>query len=231
MKSSSRDSRPSLPSMKNRMKRDIFISANASEWLKDLITSKGYGISAVTDSMGSAIGTHADLYFTRMGCDTGAPVFTGTKELVGSKYPEDCIYNAACTGKYFIHRLDITDPNLLHKAEEMGMIMVDVPQGYTKCSTLVVDEKSVITSDQGIRKKCGAAGIDVLGISPGHIELPGFRYGFIGGSSGRIENTIVFEGDITSHPDYRIISEFISSRGLDIAYNKDMPLTDIGSII
>ena len=212
------------------MKRDIFISEKASEWLKNKIIQMGYGVRAVSGAV-PRIGDHADLYHCRLGADTDAPVYSIDPVLVGSAYPEDCICNAACTGKYFIHRLDITDKDLLETADDLGMTMIDVPQGYTKCSVLVVDDDSIITSDRGIEKSCTKAGMDVLLIRPGNIVLDGFKYGFIGGASGRIEDMILFEGDITAHPDYETIYGFITSRGLDIEYNTDMTLTDIGSII
>lgn len=212
------------------MKRKLFISENASEWLKEKIIQMGYEAAPVSGAA-PFIGSHADLYHCRLGADTDAPVFSGDPARVGIGYPEDCIYNAACTGRWFIHRMDITDPELKKAAEELGMSFIDVPQGYTKCSTLVVDENSIVTSDRGIGKKCSAAGLEVLLISQGHIELPGFRYGFIGGASGRIESTIIFEGDLSAHPDHEAIVAFIRSKGLDIEYNKDMPLTDIGSIV
>ena len=199
--------------------------------MKNKIIYRGYGVCAVSGGADSFIASHADLYYCRLGADTDAPVFKGIPENVGSAYPKDCIYNAACTGKFFIHRLDITAPALLKAAEESGMRMIDVPQGYTKCSTLIVDEDSIVTSDRGIEKKCSAAGMDVLLVTPGHVELEGFRYGFIGGASGRIEDTILFEGDLSRHPDFEKIEEFIRLKGLACEYNKDMPLTDIGSII
>ena len=42
---------------------------------------------------------------------------------------------------------------------------------------------------------------------------------------------IVFNGDLSAHPDFNVISAFIESRGLSCVYFKDYPLTDIGSII
>lgn len=212
------------------MNRDIFISENASERLKSKIIQMRYGLVTVRGEI-PYIGSHADLYHCRLGAGSDAPVFSGDPALVGSGYPGDCIYNAACTGRYFIHRSDITDPKLKASAEKLGMIFIDVPQGYTKCSTLVVDENSIVTSDRGIEKKCSAAGLDVLLISQGHVALPGFRYGFIGGASGRIDDTILFEGDASAHPDFEAIKEFIGSKGLEISYDKEMPLTDIGSIV
>ena len=161
-----------------------------------------------------------------MGSDN--PVFFGEPSKIGSKYPANIIYNAACTGKFFLHNLKYTDPELLKSASEMELI--NVPQGYTKCNTLIVDEDSIITSDEGIAKSCSHK-MNVLLVSPGHIKLQGFSYGFIGGASGRIDNTIYFNGDLSSHPDHKKITDFIKARDLDIKYFSEYPLEDIGSII
>ena len=213
------------------MGREIFISEKASDWLKNKIISAGYQVRETKDSVGLAIGTHADLYHCRMGAGSDAPVFSGDPSGIGTEYPYDCVYNAACTGRFFIHKLDITDMRLLETAKAMDMILVDVPQGYTKCCTLIADEESIVTSDLGIAKACSKAGIDVLTIRPGHIALPGFKYGFIGGASGRVGDTIYFEGDLSAHPDHDMIVSFLDSKGLEAVYNKEMPLTDIGSIV
>ena len=73
--------------------------------------------------------------------------------------------------------------------------------------------------------------MSVLKIRPGQVLLPGYAYGFLGGTSGRIGDKIVFNGDLSAHPDFNVISAFIESRGLSCVYFKDYPLTDIGSII
>jgi len=124
--------------------------------------------------------------------------------------------------------------------------LVDVPQGYTRCCCLPVDDTSFITSDRGIEKALTAAGADVLLIEKGHIELPGFEYGFIGGCAGHVimppgdtsydynghmVPTILFNGDLSKHPNFESIIRFINERKIDIAYFEDYPLTDIGSIL
>ena len=122
---------------------------------------------------------------------------------------------------------------------------INVPQGYTKCNIAVVDDEHIITSDEGIAKALAAeadsvcvdsgktvsAKLNCLLISPKQIELPGFRYGFIGGCSGRVGNKIIFNGNLKAHSDFRRISAFIESCGLELVYFEDWPLTDIGSII
>ncbi len=146
-------------------------------------------------------------------------------------YPHDIAYNAACTGRYFIHNLKYTAPELIRAVRDTGMRMIDVKQGYSKCSTVIVDEQSVITYDRGIASACRDAGMDVLTVRPGHVLLPGYNTGFIGGASGRIGDTILFYGDLSAHPDFEAIAAFIRSRGLEPKWFEEWPLTDIGSII
>jgi hypothetical protein len=55
-------------------------------------------------------------------------------------------------------------------------------------------------------------------------------YGFIGGCCGKIEDEFVFYGDITEHPDFEKIYNFINDRNIKIKWF-DFPLEDIGSIL
>ena len=154
------------------------------------------------------------------------------KNNLGRDYPDDVSYNAACTGKHFIHNLAFTAPRLLDAAKTAGMTLIDVRQGYSKCSIVIVDETSLITYDEGIVKACSAyPELEVLKVSPGFVRLDGFDTGFIGGASGRIGNEIIFNGDLFRHPDFERIVEFIESRGLKCRWFSEYPLTDIGSIL
>jgi hypothetical protein len=227
------------------MKKAI-ISETANNQLIEYIHSLGLEIKRVPNYNGTLIGTHADLYYCQLSINyTNAGIqqnhnsdnhlicsniFAGDKNLVGKTYPEDCIYNAACTGKHFIHNTKITNPLLLNTAQKLNINVINVNQGYAKCNCVVVDEHSIITSDSGIARKCKGV-LDCLLISPGNVLLKGFRYGFLGGSSGRIEDEIIFNGDIYSHPDHISIINFIEHRHLHVSYIPDYPLTDIGSIL
>lgn len=148
-----------------------------------------------------------------------------------SAYPGDIAYNAAVTGKYFIHNLKHTDPVLLEKTHTHGLILIDVNQGYAKCNLVVVSENALITSDEGIAAELSSYPIDVLLIQKGHVNLPGFASGFLGGASGRVNDTIIFNGNLAMHPDCNAIIAFIESHGLKVAYFQDFDLEDIGSII
>ncbi len=169
-------------------------------------------------------------------------------------YPDDSKYNAACTGKYLIHRLDITAPEIREYADRHGMVAIDVPQGYAKCSTVIVSEDAIITYDRGIARACekAAANLDVLLIEPGHVDLPGMPskepvsmtcdrsvtenmkgkdQGFLGGASGRVYDEIIFNGDLSRHPDFLSVKGFIEDRGLKCVWVPGKPLVDIGSIV
>jgi len=151
---------------------------------------------------------------------------------LGHDYPECAAFCALCLDRYFVHNLGITNPRLLAAAKAAGKTPVDVRQGYARCSCAAVDGRSVITADPGIAAALDALGdVDVLTVAPGHVLLPGFEYGFIGGASGRVGDELVFSGDLSAHPDFEAIEAFVTSRGVRLRYFPEFPLTDIGSII
>lgn len=151
----------------------------------------------------------------------------------GKKYPENIILNFLFLNNTLYGKLSAIDKNLIDFCEENSIKTVNINQGYARCSTLVLNEKSVITSDLSIEKALKKDGVEVLLISSGNIILDGYDYGFIGGASGKIdENTVVFLGNVTNHPDYRRIEIFCENHNISIKIIcKDMPLTDIGGIV
>ena len=151
----------------------------------------------------------------------------------GNKYPEDILLNFLYLNNTLYGKLSAIDKNLLDYCKENNIKTVNINQGYARCSTLVLNEKALITSDLSIEKALKKDGVEVLLISSGNIILDGYDYGFIGGASGKIdENTVVFLGNITNHPDYRRIENFCENHNISIKIIcKDMPLTDIGGIV
>ena len=151
----------------------------------------------------------------------------------GNKYPEDILLNFLHLNNTLYGKLSAIDKNLLDYCKENNIRTVNINQGYARCSTLVLNKKTVITSDLSIEKALKKDGVEVLLISSGSIVLDGYDYGFIGGASGKIdENTVVFLGNVTNHPDYRRIENFCENHNISIKIIcKDMPLTDIGGIV
>ena len=216
------------------MKKVTYLSERAGAPLRDYLLSAGREIVTIKseDVVDEGISDHPDIFLCKMGISDDSPVYFAEKDNLGKDYPDDVSFNAACTGKYFIHNLSFTDGNLLAAAKSSGMTLIDVRQGYTKCSIVIVDEDAIITYDDGIVKACRPyPELKVLKVSPGFVRLDGFDTGFIGGASGRVGNEVIFNGDLFRHPDFESIARFIEDRGLKCRWFSEYPLTDIGSIL
>lgn len=147
-------------------------------------------------------------------------------------YIHEIPLNAFQVGNYLFSNLSYLDPVVKQYCEENNIAIVSVRQGYAKCSTVVVNDSSIITADPSIAQAAKLVGLDVLQISPGGIELKGYSYGFIGGCCGLIgKNKLAFAGNIRTHPDYSQIYKFCYEKEVDLISLADMPLTDIGGII
>lgn len=175
---------------------------------------------------------------------------------IGHSYPYDVPYNAVVTDSFLMHNTELTAPAILDRAREAGLQIINVKQGYTRCSCLPVGSRAFITADEGIarslrawnelvRSEAAAAAdagdsdeaaailadiADILLIRPGYIHLEGFEHGFIGGTAGAVGRKIYFNGDLTEHPDSDLIIRFIYAHGFEPVWFADEPLTDIGSI-
>lgn len=148
----------------------------------------------------------------------------------GGKYPQDCGLNACIAGGRLFHRLDITAREVLERID--GLKPVKIAQGYAKCCTCVVDERSIITSDHGIAAAARGEGLDVLEITPGYIELDGFGYGFIGGAAFKLSRgAMAFTGRMDGHPDWGGIRVFLSERGITPEILTGYAAFDVGSVL
>lgn len=208
--------------------KKIYLSENAGVPLKKYLLETGYQLIEIkkSDQVYPAVSSHPDIYM----CKINDNIIKSNNDL-GFNYPQNIKYNGVQIGKYFVHNTDYTSPLLLSAVAEAGLILIKVKQGYTKCNIVYINENSIITSDIGISKVLEGYGIEVLLVSIGHVKLEGFPYGFLGGASGKIDSTIIFNGDLTKHPDYFKIIEFIENKNLKIKYFPEYELTDIGSII
>lgn len=146
----------------------------------------------------------------------------------GRSYPEDARLNCCIFGGYLLCNSRITDRAIL----ESGFSLIDVRQGYAGCSVCVVDERSVITADRGISRSLREYDIDVLEITAGGVELPGYDTGFIGGASFKLSaDKLAFTGNLDSHPDRQRILGFLKNRSIEPVFLTDEPIFDIGSAV
>ena len=159
----------------------------------------------------------------------GAPVRFVEKEY-GNEYPRDVLLNALPFGKHLFCNTKTIATELL----QLGLESCHVNQGYTKCSSLPLGDQALITSDASIAKCAKEHGIDVLQIQEGHITLPGYDYGFIGGCASFAPrggmNTVFFCGDISEHPDAPKIERFCNLHKFDTVNLHDNRLFDTGTI-
>ena len=140
--------------------------------------------------------------------------------------------NIVILKNFAIHNFKYTDKVILNYLEKNNIKKINVSQGYCKCSICIVDDNSLITSDEGIYKEVIKYGIDCLLIEKGHIDLFELNYGFIGGCSFLISNNeLAFLGNIKNHPDYDKILDFIESKNKKLVSLSDDKLLDLGSVI
>lgn len=222
---------------------DIYISAQAHPSVKEYLErlAKPWGgilrEVAATHKTYPAAAAHPDLYF----CALGGRILSGAP--AGPAYPENIGFNGVQLGGFFVHNLKYTCDSVLAQVRQLGLTEINVKQGYTNCSLVIVDDglcgpafqplrrPAVITSDRGIVRSLSPYPIDVLTVQPGHVLLPGLPFGFLGGASGRVGRQIIFHGDLSAHPDFLQICSFCRQRNREPLWFPDFALTDIGSII
>lgn len=146
-------------------------------------------------------------------------------------YPNNVMLNCVVLNDKLICNIKTIADEVLQMAIKDNLKIINANQGYTKCSTCIVNENAIITSDKSIYKSCRNE-MDVLLIRQGYIELSGTDYGFIGGSSFKYNrNTVVFTGNIELHPDYESIKSFAQNHNVELLSLTENTMIDIGSII
>ncbi len=228
---------------------------------KEYIESLGYTIINVSynPDLYDEIAAHVDISYLKINdkiitspdrfvelskiisCDVG-------KTDLSNEYPSDIAYNVCIMGKNAIHNFKYTDEAVKETLIKQGYNLIDVKQGYTKCSIAVIDDKSCITSDMNIAKTLIDNGIDVLFVYEPDIKLlkrtnPNetmqsrmfFEYsdmqGFIGGAMTRIGDEIILFGDVNNLLNKDKIINFIQSKGMKFKCFEGLDVIDYGSIV
>lgn len=151
---------------------------------------------------------------------------------LGKAYPMDIAYNVGRMDGLAVHNFKYTDEKLKFYLKKQSLEFVHVNQGYTKCSMAIIDNKAFITADYVISKKIKNLGFDVLLIEPGYIELPGYDYGFIGGTCGNLSrDDILLTGKLDSHPDKEKILKFIKKYRKRPIWLSNKKIVDVGTVI
>ncbi|MGO1469867.1 MAG: DUF6873 family GME fold protein [Tissierella sp.] len=162
---------------------------------------------------------------------TNIKIIKGERKL-NSKYPLDIAYNVGRVSDFAIHNFEHTDEVLKFHLKKENLELINVNQGYSKCSIAVIGDREIITADHFIYTRLKDKGIESLLINPGHITLENQDYGFIGGCTGNMSNKEVFlSGSLKNHPGKENIERFIKNAGKKIIYLSNKKIVDIGTII
>lgn len=147
----------------------------------------------------------------------------------GKEYPLDADFNIVFLGNNMLcgRKNRLAD----RLSASHGFDRIAISQGYARCSTCIVSEKALITADSSIESAALALGYDVLKIHPGFFKLPGFDYGFIGGSSFLIDRKLYFTGSISSHEDKESFLNFLFRHNAEPVFLSSEPAEDIGTAI
>jgi len=230
-----------------KMNSYALCSNRISEDIKKALLSQGLTVVMIPDSpfLPSPVSSHADMlcFNTKSGvlvmekntCNVlgihidGAKIITDSFTQNGiNEYPFDIRFNAALFEDFLFCREKYISPAIV---ENVNAKIVDVKQGYAGCSVCRVNSHSFITSDASLKKAGDRCGLDVLLIRPGFIGIDTYNYGFIGGASGLFGKKLLFYGDITSHPDYCAIHDFLKKRDVEEIVLSNKPLFDYGGMV
>lgn len=224
----------------------IIVSGEFPEICKNL-KFFGYEIihSEKLDCFYSFEQTHADMqclkikdtFFVLKNCRTLSEKLKnlGLKVIITSskateKYPDNVLLNGVYINNKLYCKENSIDKSVKDFCSNENIEIVNVNQGYTKCSTAVIDDK-FITADIGIFNTLTQNRVEGLLIKPGDIQLEGVDYGFIGGCCFSDEHNVYFSGDITKHRNYNDIRNFCSKNYKNIICLTNNKLYDIGGFI
>ncbi|MBR3878694.1 MAG: methyltransferase domain-containing protein [Clostridia bacterium] len=151
-------------------------------------------------------------------------------EETSNKYPHDVLFNACLVTNSLICNEKSVSKLILNAARDAGCQIISVTQGYTKCSICPVSDNAIITADKSIASACENVGIEVLLISEGDVCLPPYNFGFIGGASGILGDTVFFCGSLDTHKDGKAICDFCQKHKKIALSLSSECLQDVGSI-
>ena len=168
----------------------------------------------------------------------GASIILGNSSL-SLPYPKNIPYNALLSPDLFMHRLDSTDPIILNEIQELkkskDISLVNVRQGYSRCSCAYVGNNSYITEDIVMTERLLALGKQVFYQKHSNVYLEGFDFGFIGGAISLIsihgEELVLISGSLDSYFYGKELKEFLKRRNIRYECIGEGKLMDRGTII
>lgn len=149
-------------------------------------------------------------------------------ESVSKKYPYDAIYNVYKGSDFYIHN-NVTEKNINNYMKVNNYKHLFTNQGYTRCSIIPMGDK-ILTADFGIYKTLKDK-IEVILLRQENIPLDRFDKGFLGGTCGFFDKTLIFNGNIEKLSNYETIKKESEASKIRLLYPKNCDLVDTGSIL
>ena len=236
---------PFLP--KNKVKRAFVSELMPEELINELkcMMIKPYKLGK-SRNMSGELAYHPDILVNniRKGmwiCESNAAylpkelprdLFIESETELSNLYPYDCPFNNFRLGHALICGKS-ADYLIKAYADYEERLIVFVKQNYTKCCTVIVNERAVITSDISIGKTMRRHGFDVLTIEDSvQIGLNGYSYGLIGGCAGKIsDDTIAFTGNLNTYRYGEDIRAFCNNHNVYALSLTNNPMYDYGGIL
>lgn len=155
-----------------------------------------------------------------------------TYEELGDLYPYDCLFNCFRINDTVFCGMHASY-TITFNCKFENIELCYVPQGYSKCSTILVSEKACITCDPVIAKELRLRGIDVLKIPDNEgVNLNGFPSGLIGGCAALISKDILaFTGNLNTYKYGADIIDFCKNAGVDAFSLTNADMYDYGGIL
>lgn len=145
---------------------------------------------------------------------------------VGHTLRESTLYNSIATKTHLFHKSGYSDASITRNNLEF----VHVPQAYTRCSSIAIDNNSFITSDRGMEKALLRNSFNCLFCDPSSIILPPYSHGFIGGCMGMHQDKLFVIGALRHIKEASLFLNYVKQRGLSVVELYDGPLFDGGGI-
>lgn len=219
---------------------------------KGYLRNIGYEIIELTkqENVYDEISSHVDIFFTKLNDKIVIeptiyylyreyiPNVIKGNLYVRGEYPFDILYNVCQIGKNVVHNFKYTDPNVLTVIKNEKLNMININQGYSKCSIAVVDDNSAIVTDHNIAIILKKSNIDILELKE-DIDIKLLKSknshskmnGFIGGATARVDNKFIVFGDTQKIDKEEKIKKFVESKGLKLVDFKGMDVIDYGGIL
>lgn len=229
------------------MQESVFVDNRVSDISLELLKKKGYGLIRLPSfkELSPSVASHPDILsaelpdgrilMSKKYYDENENILhiyskhiVLTDECPSGRYPGDVLFDALRVGNTLYGRLDAVSEVLKSSCKRL----VDVKQGYARCSVAMLSDTCGITADEGLYRALTADGVDMLKIRPGHISLDGCDYGFIGGAGGRLDDgEYAFFGDLLLHPDGEEMLAFAEKHKIKTVALDSGMLRDHGGLV